>query len=168
MESAVKGYEAQVAASDKGEVPLYRPRDWQPQARSRKKMLAKAAWFRPYDTVITVPYTPQSELAFKVRKVVQEEGKRLQLKVKVQEGAGVSLKRSLVSSDLTAGEPCRQGDCPLCLTGDGKGGLHHHRSGAVYSGVCRLCGDTVSGGGETVTARQGYSKHHLSLPSNGG
>ena len=44
-------------------------------------------------------------------------------------------------------------DCPLCLTGDGKGGLHHHRSGAVYSGVCRLCGDTVSGGGETATAR---------------
>ena len=42
IEPAVKGYEAQVAASDRGEVPLYRPRDWQPQARRRKKLLAKA------------------------------------------------------------------------------------------------------------------------------
>ena len=34
--------------------------------------------------------------------------------------------------------------CPLCLTGEGRGGLHHHRSGAVYQGVCCLCGEGVA------------------------
>ena len=80
-----------------------------------------------------------------MREVVQEEGAKLDMKVKVQEGAGLSLKRSVVKSDLTAVELCPQGDCPLCLSGDGRGGgLHHHRSGAVYKGECLLCGVLVS------------------------
>ena len=48
--------------------------------------------------------------------MVQEEGARLDMKVKVQEGAGLSLKRSVVKSDLTAGELFPQGDCPLGLS----------------------------------------------------
>ena len=145
IESVVKGYEKQVVASEAGEVPLFRPREWQSDARKRKKLLQKVAWYRPSDTVLRVPYTPNSELATRVREVVQEEGARLDMKVKVQEEAGVSLKRSVVRSDLGAGELCPQGDCPLCLSGDGRGGgLHHHRSGAVYKGECKLCGDLVS------------------------
>ena len=95
LESAVACYEAQVAASLRGEVPLYRPRDWESPARKRKKVLAKSSWFRPADTVLQVPCTPGGVLAASVRKVVEEEGSRLGLKVKVQEGAGVPLKRSL-------------------------------------------------------------------------
>ena len=123
---------------------LYRPRDWEAPARRKKKLLSKSSWFRPADTVIRVPYTPGAILASAVRDVVEEEGMRLGLKVKVQEGAGIPLERSLVTSDLRAGEPCPQGDCPLCLTGGGRGGLHHHRSGAVYQGVCNLCGEGVA------------------------
>ena len=107
-------------------------------------MLSKAAWFRPYDTVIKVPYTPESELATMVREVTREEGERLGIKVKVQEGGGIPLRRNIVNTGLSRGTECPQGDCPLCLTGEGRGGLHHHRSGAVYSGECRLCGDTVT------------------------
>ena len=58
IESAVACYQHQVAASDSGEVPLYRPRDWQAQPRRKKKLVAKMAWFRPADTVIHVPCTP--------------------------------------------------------------------------------------------------------------
>ena len=144
IESAVACYEGQVAASARGEVPLYRPRDWQAQERRRKKLIAKAAWHRPADTVIRVPCTPEAALASAVRSVVKEESARLGLKVKVQEGSGLSLKRNVVTSDLAFGQPCQQGDCPLCLTGDGKGGLHHHRSGAVYSGKCKFCGGDVA------------------------
>ena len=78
-----------------------------------------------------------------MKSVVEEEGRRLGLKVKVQEGAGVALRKSVVKPDLSSGQPCPQGDCPLCLTGEGKGGLHHHRSGAVYRGECKLCGEGV-------------------------
>ena len=144
IESAVACYEGQVAASARGEAPLYRPRDWQKQARRTKKLIAKAAWHRPADTVMRVPCTPGAALATAVKVVVKEESARLGLKVKVQEGSGLSLKRSVVTSDLAFGQPCRQGDCPLCLTGDGKGGLHHHRSGAVYSGKCKFCGGDVA------------------------
>ena len=56
----------------------------------------------------------------------------------------MALRRSVVTSDLGFGQPCPQGNCPLCLTGDGLGGLKHHRSGAVYRGDCLLCGDLVA------------------------
>ena len=144
IESAVGCYKRQVAASERGEVPLYRPRDWNAPARRRKKLLAKMAWFRPADTVLRVPCTPGATLATSVKQVVEEEAGRLGLKVLVQEGAGVALRRSVVTSDMSAGQPCPQGDCPLCLTGDGKGGLRHHRSGAVYRGDCLLCGVLVA------------------------
>ena len=58
IESAVKCYEAQLAASVSGEKPLYRPRTWQQEVRRQKKMVGKMAWFRPADTVLRVPFTP--------------------------------------------------------------------------------------------------------------
>ena len=106
IESAVACYEGQVAASARGEAPLYRPRDWQKQARRTKKLIAKAAWHRPADTVMRVPCTPGAALATAVKVVVKEESARLGLKVKVQEGSGLSLKRSVVTSDLAFGQPC--------------------------------------------------------------
>ena len=89
LESAVACYQCQLTASDQGEVPLYRPRDWQAPARRRKKQLAKMAWFRSADTVLRVPCTPEEALATSVRHVVYEEASMLGLKARVQEGAGV-------------------------------------------------------------------------------
>ncbi len=57
----------------------------------------------------------------------------------------------MTTGDLARGQPCPQGNCPLCLTGDGRGGLHHHRGGAVYKGggggVAVVDGPAVDGGG---------------------
>ena len=117
--------------------------------------------------MIRVPCTPGAALASAVRIVVKEEGARLGLKVKVQEGSGLSLKRSVVSSDLAFGQPCRQGDCPLCLTGYGKGGLHHHRSGAVYSSKCKFCGgDIASYWGESGDSAYCRTHQHLDAIGN--
>ena len=55
----------------------------------------------------------------------------------------------LVNTDLHSGKPCPQGDCPLCLFGE-RGGLRHHRSGAVYQGDCHLCGEEEGEGGKAV------------------
>ena len=144
LESGLKCFEKQVDRSERGEVPLFRPRGWKMEERRTKKRIKKAAYFRPSDTVIRVPYTPNSELAGLVREVVEQEGRRIDLDVKVQEGAGVSLKQQLVNTDLHSGEDCPQGDCPICLSG-GRGGLTHHRSGAVYSGDCLICGEEEVG-----------------------
>ena len=96
-------YEQQVEASRRGEKPLYRPCAWQAPLRRRKKLTAKMAWFRPANTVFRVPNTPGSDLAKRVRVVVEQEARRLQIKVKVVEGGGVPLKRRVVNSDLPTG-----------------------------------------------------------------
>ena len=151
LESAVACYEQQVAASQRGMKPLYRPRAWEATARRQKKLIAKMAWYRPADTVLKVPYTADSDLARRMRAVVEEDASRLNLKVKVVEGGGIPLRRSVTTGDLARGQPCPQGNCPLCLTGDGRGGLHHHRGGAVYKGggggVAVVDGPAVDSGG---------------------
>jgi hypothetical protein len=139
IESAVKGYEAQVAADLTGEKPLYRPRSWQQETRRKRKRMKGAAWYRPADTVLFCPATPGSELANKLREVVEEEGRRINLRVRVVEKGGVSLRRQLVNTDLAAGEPCAAPSCMMCLTGGGGGGLKHHRAGALYHGKCKIC-----------------------------
>ena len=44
--------------------------------RKKKKRVNKAAYFRPYETVLRIPYTLGSELAGMVRAVVEQEGRR--------------------------------------------------------------------------------------------
>ena len=56
--SAVTGYKRLLAQVHRGERPLHRPREWEAEPRRRKKTLAKAAWFRPADTVTFIPATP--------------------------------------------------------------------------------------------------------------
>jgi len=41
--------------------------------KETKKLISKTAWFRPQDTVMSVPVTPNGELAKRVRKVVEDE-----------------------------------------------------------------------------------------------
>ena len=108
-------------------------------AKRKKKLVKKVAWYRPQDTVIFVPTTPNGELAMKVRKVVQEEERRINIKVRVVETAGTPLRQKLVRTDLAANKPCRQQDCLLCITGEGNSSTSHHRSGALYKGSCKLC-----------------------------
>ena len=90
--------------------------------------------------MLFLPVTPGSLLANTARKVVEEEGRRLGVNVKVVERAGTSLRQHLVKTDLGGGGLCPQGDCVLCLTNpEGGGGLKHHRCGALYTGTCLLC-----------------------------
>ena len=140
IQAVLVGYGRQVEAANRGEKPLYRPRQWKEEERRRAKSLKKAAWFRPADAVLFLPATPDSLLADRTREVVNQEGKRLGLNVKVVERAGISMKQQLVKTDLGIGDPCPQGDCVICLTNPGEGGsLHHHRSGCLYEGACMIC-----------------------------
>ena len=83
IQAVLVGYGRQVEAADRGEKPLYRPRQWKEEERRRAKSLKRAAWFRPADAVLFLPATPDSLLADKAREVVNQEGKRLGLNVKV-------------------------------------------------------------------------------------
>jgi hypothetical protein len=168
LQAALVGYQRQVEADAKGDKPLYRPREWRQEERRKRRGLRRAAWFRPADTVLFLPATPNSELAGMAREVLAEEGSRLGITVRVVETAGVSLKRQLVRTDLGAGDPCPQKDCTLCLTNPGQGGgLTHHRSGALYTGTCRVCSEGDGDGGNTFSAvytgESGYSAYTRTL-----
>ena len=49
LKAGVLGYEKQLAASKRGEKPLYRPRDWKKEERRKRKMVRKVGWYRPSD-----------------------------------------------------------------------------------------------------------------------
>ena len=120
-------------------------------------MISKTAWFCPHDTVQFVPVTPKSELASKVSEVVEEERKRIYVKVRVVEKAGTSFKRKLVRRDISFSQKCPQKDCLLCRTGDVKHATSHHRSGALYKGTCRSCKER--GVKTEYTGKTGYTAY---------
>ena len=45
-----------------------------------------------------------------IRKVLEEEGRRLNMSIRVVETGGISLKSELFKPDLTAGDPCGKPD----------------------------------------------------------
>ena len=47
------------------------------QERRKAKLLKRVSWYRPADTVLFLPATPNGELAEMARKVVEEESPRL-------------------------------------------------------------------------------------------
>ena len=142
ISDAVIGYERQVAASERGDKPLYRPREWRKKERQEKKLLSKAAWFRPADSVAFMPATPGGELSSEMKKVLEEEGKRLSMNIRVIEKSGTKLKHELFKPDLRAWEPCGILICIMDMVRDEEGGQRgccHHKAGALYKAVCTLC-----------------------------
>ena len=136
IQSAVRGYERQCEAADRGERPLHRPRDYQTEQRWKQKAMTKTTWYRPDSAVGFIPATPDGLLAKEIQNIVSEEAARLNMTVKIVETGGVSLKDHLVKMDLTG---CFYNDCYLCQSGT-KGGSHT-RSGVHYSGECVLCSE---------------------------
>ena len=165
------GYERQAAASDRGDKPLYRPREWKQEERLREKQLKKSAWFRPADSVAFFPATPGSELLGVIRKVLEEEGRRLNMSIRVVETGGISLKSELFKPELTAGDPCGKPDCLVDMVGRGAPGRGscHHRAGALYQAVCTLCEtDSVKAEYFGETGDSGYSRglNHIAAIKN--
>ena len=128
----------QLEGSRSGQKPLFRPRGWQQEERRRRKMVRKTAWYRPADCVGFYPPTPGGELNHQINQVLEEEGKRINMKLRAIETGGLSLGKMLVHPDLKRGEPCGR---PGCVLDRGAGGPHNVPS-SLYRGVCkptRLC-----------------------------
>ena len=131
IQSAVRGYERQCDRADRGITPLHRPRSFEREKRRRKALLTKTSWYRPANSVIRVPATPDSELVNTINGIVKKGARQLGLKVKTVERAGSKIKDQLSKLDTTG---CYWPDCYGCRTGEGGGS--HTRRGAWYTGVC--------------------------------
>ena len=152
IQAAVRGFQAQCNKADSGTRPLHRPREFESYNRWRKKCLTKYTWYKPYNSVVFIPCTPDGILAKQLQKVISEETDRLSLKAKVIEKGGISMKNKLVRMDLTG---CPYTDCYLCEAG--VKGSSHTRSGITYSGTCTLCEEKgLTARYEGETGRNGY------------
>ena len=136
IQAAVVGYERKGALAENGGPPLYRPRDYQPKERRRKKLMSETSWYRPANTVGFFPATPNAVLAKEFQEILTEELGRLKMNGRIIEESGVSLKRLLVKVDLT-GCIFKEDGCLLC--GSGLPGGSHTRRGANYSATCTEC-----------------------------
>ena len=88
-------------------------------------MIKKAAWYRPADVVGFYPPSPKGELVKRINEVLEEEGKRIGIKMRAIETGGLSLAKQLVKPDLKRGEPCGRPGCVLDVTSGGAGGPHN-------------------------------------------
>ena len=133
------GYQKQLERADAGICPLYRPWDWDREARDKKKLLTKTSWYRPQDAVMFVPATPNSELRDKIQNVVNKKTRELGMSLRVVETSGKKIKHSLVNLDLTG---CFHGPerCQACKSG--LKGSSHTRSGVQYLITCKECAAT--------------------------
>ena len=154
ISSVISAYEMQCARADARVAPLHRDRHWDKEGRSKKKILARTSWYRPGDAVGFFPATPGQELATAIQEIVDEEGERLDLTVKIIETGGQTLRSQLVRTDLSG---CLMSDCNLCESGAGGGS--HTRKGCVYSRTCKVCekeGISAKYFGES--GRSGYNR----------
>ena len=103
--------------------------------------------------MIFVPNTPKSEL----KKMYEEEVEKSQVKVKVVESAGKSIKSMLQKSDPSRTSDCQppqKDECPVCLSG--------HRAcrkeGVTYQIDCDSCNEVYVG--ETADNAHHRGKQH--------
>ena len=134
IQAGVTGFERQCYAADNGGTPIHRPWSYNREERDRKKLMTKTSWFRPHDTVLFIPSTPNGELLRRIKPIVDKNAKRINMSVKIVETGGVSLTRQLVKTDLSG---CLIPQCSICKCDIP--GASHTRSGNAYNIKCKLC-----------------------------
>ena len=85
-----------------------------------------------FESVMFVEATPRSELAKRVRSVVE----RLKLKIKIVEKAGITIKGLLQRSNPFGVNHCGREKCLIC---EGGSPLDCRARGCVYQYVCEEC-----------------------------
>ena len=133
--AGLKGYEKQLKRHDDGVCPLHRPKGYRMEERQNEKMVKRRSWYKPFDTVVFCPPTPGGMLAKRMREVTQEVSERHNLKVKIVERAGVSLKSQLTMS--ADGVRCHSREDCIVHRNGGRGDCS--TEGVVYKGICMTC-----------------------------
>ena len=138
VRSALNAYDKIREKDERGEVPMYRPREWNREEREENRRKKKRDWFKGKDgkkeSVVFIPATPGSELKRRFQRVIQKAGGM----IAVVEVPGNSLKRTLQRSDPFKDETCMKEK--RCLVCSGKGGGRCREEGVTYEIVCRECG----------------------------
>jgi len=124
-----------------GRIPLHRTREWKRNERERMKIVKKEEWFKKggYESPTLVPATPKAELKKKLQKKIDETD----IKTKVIEKTGNTLKRCLQKTSISDKKECEDEECKICKTSKVKGLCREE--GVTYEIVCRACKDKHMG-----------------------
>ena len=156
LTTALAAYKKIKENDEKGEAPMYRPKNWRKEERRKIKESKKTTWYKKggYKSVIFVPCTPKSELMKRFNEKIDESG----LKIKLVEKSGRTLGELLRTSDPRKKKRCNRINCPVCTT-EGKGNCKAQN--ANYKITCE-CGDVYTG----TTTRTSYirgKEHHKDM-----
>ena len=79
-------------------IPLYRTREWKRNQREKMKRTKKEEWFKKgdYESVIFIPATPRAKL----KKKMQERIDKTDLRIKVVEKTGNTLKKEKLTESI--------------------------------------------------------------------
>lgn len=133
-----------------GVTPLYREKNWKRIERVKEKEVKRKSWYRngkeKAEAVFFVRSTPGGHLAEECKKV----SKKANLKLKVIEKTGTSVKKNLVKSNPFKKTGCEKG-CIICRKGkDCKARGVHYRISCETGGCeeARYEGETSRSTGE--------------------
>ena len=150
INSALQKYKHIKDLDEKGKQPLYRPKEWNREEREKSRRRKKGNWFKKGgdENVLFIPATPKSEL----RKRYEQTIKETNIKIKVVERAGRTLKSLLQKSNPFKSDTCKnKEECMLC-NNNGKGQCR--RDNVTYEVQCNECKQPYIG----ETARNAYSR----------
>ena len=99
------------------------------------KRLKKETWYSKggYETPVFIPATPNGELKKRLQKKIDET----EMKIKVIEKTGNTMKRTLHKTSITDKTKCEDDECAVCLTGRKKGLCR--KEGVTYEMKCKAC-----------------------------
>ena len=138
---ARKKYREAVKREKEGKEPMYRPKNWNRKERERVKRMKRNTWYSRGgdETVMFVDATPGSSMAKEIRNVL----KTCNLKIKVVERSGQTLKQTLVKSNPFRREKCGESCCALCSNTESN--VDCKVRNIVYKIFCKECGDKPGG-----------------------
>ena len=132
-------YDKMVEDDNTGLRPLYRPKEYERNARRVEKQKKKHSWANSggYIAPIFVPPTPNGDLANELKQIAESEAEA-GVNFRIVETGGRSIKSMIQKSNPTGTSGCEDGDCLPCRTGKGSGG--NCRCCGINSQVeCQLC-----------------------------
>ena len=155
IKSGIKAFRTMQENDKAGTVPLHRPREWQRKRRERMKRQKKETWYMKggYETPIFIAATPNGELKKRMQKKIDESD----MKIKVIEKTGSTMKRTLHKTSITERTQCADNECMICLTSKKKGLCR--KEGVTYEIECKKCADKYIG--ETGRCANARMKEHM-------
>jgi hypothetical protein len=139
LTNALNIYEKKRKDEEDGKRPIFRPKTWKKEERTKDKMMKKKTWAtkRGHIAPIFVPATPGGELARRMRHIADKEAKD-GIHFNVIEVGGRTMKSAFQRSNPTATPGCNKEDCMGCAEEKGGGGKCH-KNNVNYQIECTEC-----------------------------